>query len=214
MRITSKNEFEIEQRALDKAVASVTPLLEPMGFKIRKGMLLEYFADSDKVQIYMAHARTTVKTAVSRLPKTGVPSFSSPFGGAELHWILELFAPELNESDRYPKKARTDAEIAGELERQVSMLSRYAGELLKAEPEPWARLCEFMRDLGGLEQADDETDEHYISRLRERADEAWERKEFWRLNGIYMSLSYKHARLTLTDHYKWFQARRHTFLIG
>ncbi|MDO8682519.1 MAG: hypothetical protein Q7N50_03445 [Armatimonadota bacterium] len=200
--------LESMEKALDEAIAgSVNSILTPMGFDIRKVNWLEYVAESDKVQVYIAHARTTVKTAIGLL--------AEPRDLVELHWVLEALLPEMNEADRYPKQVRDNTSIQPELERQLHLLTNHCVGLLKGDLAVWARLREFMRDLGGRLRRDDESNEQYAFRLRRAALRAWERKHYWELSGLYGILFVDtNTRLTLKDHYRWYQARRHTFPIG
>lgn len=198
---------EREEHFLKNAIKAASAILEPLGFKVRKENELEYYAESDKMQIYIAHARTTVKTSVGILGE-------SYYGLVELHWILEALVPEMDESDRFPKQAWSNEEIRTELCRQLLLLVEYCKPLLEGNPTDWVRIQDFMHNLGGMRQNDNELDEHYIIRLYNIAAAAWGKKEYWKLNGIYTLLAVRKAKLTLKDHYRWFQARRHTFLIG
>lgn len=190
----------------DSAVSqSVHRVLSTMGYKVRKTHELVYIAESERVQLTIAHAWTTVKLLVGL-----VSGYRSD--NVELHWVLEALAPEVGEEDRFPKRIYSDADVAPELQRQLSLLAHHCRELLEGDQQAWTRLWAFMRDFGGLARTATETRRQYAARMFRMADDAWHRKEYWRLGTIYTLLTYYGSPfLRPKDYYRRCAAKRHTF---
>lgn len=225
---------------LEKAVSeSISTLLSEFGFHLRKDPVWkEVYAESDLWQIRVACANTYVAIGMRLLSEArdapdlqkaaqDVNTYRQPLTFkmmlcpakapskelVDLFLVLEALAPGVPESDRYPRYLSGNGIIPGEINRQLRLLVEHCRPLLEGDIEQWSIVREIERYGFGTKQTENETRDQYIIRLRETAQGALRRKEYWKADSFYGLLALVLDKMSIPDRIRWWRASRHIFLL-
>lgn len=130
-----------------------------------------------------------------------------------LSTVLQVLAPGVPESARYPRRLWRRGMIPGEVGRQLSLTVEHCRSLLEGDVAQWSTVREKEQYGFGAKQMEGETRDEYITRLRETALAALRSGDFWRANRFYNWLALVVGRISLLDRIRWWRASRHIFLI-
>lgn len=131
----------------------------------------------------------------------------------DLHHVLEVAAPQLNEQERYPYDMTRSSrdQIRDEVVRRLMLVRDHSLELLSGDGERWREVITWYHEWLAFRRCQpEESQEQCAERLRAAASQALDEGRYWRAGDLYWRIHPQYA--TKEDRRRRREAARHTFV--
>ncbi len=129
-----------------------------------------------------------------------------------LYEILRCIAPDVPDSESYPRPMMLGLSIRREVERQFRLISTHCSKLIAGDLASWHSVVECLRNETFRRKAD-EPDKDYCDRLLRLADREWHLGRYWNTARAYAMLAFLGKKLTLGQRFRLWRARKRIFLM-
>lgn len=128
--------------------------------------------------------------------------------------IREAIAPELPDSIFAPHDLNVynNKAIIKEAVGKLKFIAEYCFPLLDGDEKAWIAIDNWMIDRGGRIKRLDVTKEEFLASLKNKADEAWAKENYWAVCDFYTWYQINGGRMTLKDRWHEYLSSRATFL--
>jgi hypothetical protein len=161
--------------------------LSGFGLTLREDLRTRFIAESPRCELLIGYNYNHVSVGFRR-PN----SDTDPYAGfIEIQYVLEVLAPHLTEAERFPAEMtwRSNDSLCAEARRLVRLVVQYCQPLLLGDLDAWAKVEKHWSDWWAfLRQSDSETKQEFADRLREAAEAALQKEEYWKARWLYLRM--------------------------